>query len=84
MPNGSGGLMPAVYLWRHLLTQGEKGFQTECVSGGMEPFYPPPTDGSAVKHWSDRRVAKHDVITTRAWALSTKWYFAQRSKTARL
>jgi len=75
-PNGSGGFMAALYVWRHMLTEGEKGFKSDCNHGGMEPFYPPPTDGSAVKRWSDQRVDA-DVISTTLGVYQTKWFFAR-------
>ena len=74
-PNGSGGFMAALYVWRHLLTQGEKGL-IDCIHGGFEPFYPPPTDGSPVKTWSDQRVDA-EVITNRFGPYQTKWFFAK-------
>ena len=74
-PNGSGGFMAALYVWRHLLTQGEKGL-IDCIHGGVEPLYPPPTDGSAIKTWSDRRVDA-EVITNRFGPYQTKWFFAK-------
>jgi serine protease Do len=77
-PNGSGGLMAALYVWRHLLTQGEKGL-TDCTHGGMELFYPPPTDGSAVKRWSDQRVETEAVIS-RIGPYQTKWFFAKNDQ----
>jgi serine protease Do len=77
-PNGSGGLMAALYVWRHLLTQGEKGL-TDCTHGGMELFYPPPTDGSAVKRWSDQRVEAEAVIS-RIGPYQTKWFFAKNDQ----
>ncbi len=74
-PNGSGGFMPAMYVWRVLLMEGDKGFPGECVHGGTEPFYPPPTDRSAVKSWSDQRVMA-EVLSTRFGNYMTKWFFS--------
>ncbi len=74
-PKGSGGLMAALYVWRDLLTNGERHLK-DCVHGGMEPFYPPPTDGSAVKNWTDQRVDA-DVITNSHGPYQTKWFFAR-------
>jgi serine protease Do len=74
-PNGSGGLMAALYMWRLVLTQGEKNL-IDCTHGGMEPFYPPPTDGSAVKRWLEQRVDA-EVITNRHGPYQTKWFFAK-------
>ena len=67
--------MAAMYVWRVLLMQGEKGFPAECVHGGIEPFYPPPTDRSAVKSWSDQRVDA-EVLSTRLGNYMTKWFFS--------
>jgi hypothetical protein len=67
--------MAALYVWRHLLTQGEKGL-TDCVHGGTEPIYPPPISGAAVKSWLDQRIDA-DVITNRHGPYQTKWFFAQ-------
>ena len=78
-PNGSGGLLPALYVWRHLLTQGEKGFPSECLHGGTEPFYPPPGDGSAIKQWYDQRVDT-EVLTTVTGLYRTKWHFAKNDQ----
>jgi hypothetical protein len=64
-----------MYVWRVLLMEGEKGFASECVHGGTEPFYPPPTDRSAVKSWSDQRVLA-EVLNTRFGVYMTKWFFA--------
>ena len=75
-PQGSGGIMAALYVWRLFLTQGEKGFPTECNHGGMEPFYPPPADGSTLKHWMDARVDT-EVVTTQFAVYRTKWFFAK-------
>jgi serine protease Do len=74
-PLGSGGLMAALYIWRHLLTQGAKGFPSECYAGGVEPIYPPPTDGSTIKRWQEQRVDA-EVVTTRLGVYQTKWFFS--------
>jgi hypothetical protein len=73
-PAGSGGLMAALYVWRNLLTQGEKDM-IDCVHGGVEPFYPPPTDGAAVASWLAQRVDA-EVITNRHGSYQMKWFFA--------
>ena len=75
-PAGSGGFMAAMYVWRLLLMSGEKGFPAECTHGGMEPIYPPPTDGSAPKSWMDQRVDA-EVINTRFGPYQTKWFFSK-------
>jgi hypothetical protein len=71
-PNGSGGLAAAIYVWRHLLRQ--ETF-SEIAHGGMEPMYPPPTDGSEPKRWADQRVDA-EVINTRFGQFLTKWFFS--------
>ncbi|MBI3824011.1 MAG: trypsin-like peptidase domain-containing protein [Planctomycetes bacterium] len=75
VPRGSGGLAAAIYLWRTMLTAGEKGF-TECVHGGMEPLYPPPGVGIGDKKWMDQRVDA-DVLNTVKGVYHTKWFFAR-------
>ncbi len=74
-PNGSGGLMPALYAWKHLLTKGEAQV-SECLHGGMEPFYPPTVDNAAPKRWSDQRVDA-DVLTSQQGPYRVKWFFAR-------
>jgi hypothetical protein len=73
-PAGSGGLMAALYVWRDLLTHGEKNL-SDCFNGGVEPIYMPPPDGAAVASWMNQRVDA-DVITNRHAAFQTKWFFA--------
>ncbi|MBI1829823.1 MAG: trypsin-like peptidase domain-containing protein [Planctomycetes bacterium] len=75
-PNGSGGLVAALYVWRHLLTEGEKGFPTECNHGGSEPIYPPPPNGVVPNGWMKRHVVAN-VVTTRLANYQCKWFFAQ-------
>jgi S1-C subfamily serine protease len=75
-PAQSGGFMAAMFVWRTLLNQGDKGFPTECIAGGMEPFYPPPTDNSKPKNWMDQRV-NAEVLNTRLGIYQTKWFFSQ-------
>ena len=77
-PNGSGGLMAALSVWRRLLTQGDKGL-SDCIYAGTEPFYPPPSDGSAVKHWNDQRVDAESV-TGRVGPYQTKWFFGLKDQ----
>ncbi|MCI0681273.1 MAG: trypsin-like peptidase domain-containing protein [Gemmataceae bacterium] len=74
MPETSGGLLSAMYLYHRLLTQGVKGF-TEINHGGHEPFYPPPTDGKTPARVAARRVDA-EVLNTRHGPFLTKWFFA--------
>jgi hypothetical protein len=71
-PPDSGGLLLALYQYRQLLTQGEKGFTGEFVHGGVEPFYPPSLIGSPPDY---RKRVMCDVLRTREAGVSTKWYF---------
>ncbi len=75
-PNGSGGFLPALYVWRHLLLEGDKGFTSECHHGGMEPIYMPPTDNSTVKNWLAQRVDA-EVLNARTGIYLTKFFFAK-------
>jgi serine protease Do len=72
LPKGSGGLMPALYVWRNLLIEGADKM-VECNHGGMEPFYPPPPQG---KRWVDQRVDT-DVLNTKFGRYQTKWFFSR-------
>jgi S1-C subfamily serine protease len=65
-PKGSGGLLVALYQWRRLLTQGEKGFEAQYAHGGVEPFYPQGTPDSRVDA---------EVLLTEHGATVCKWYF---------
>ncbi|MBM3993664.1 MAG: trypsin-like serine protease [Planctomycetes bacterium] len=76
-PNGSGGLIAAIYVWRHLLTEGEKGFPSECNHGGSEPIYPPPPQGAAPQGGWMKRAVLANVLTTRLANYQCKWFFAQ-------
>jgi serine protease Do len=73
-PSLSGGFMAALYVWRHLLTQGEA--KMNCTHGGTEPFYPPPADGSAVKNWNAQRIDA-DMINSLFGPFRMKWFFAR-------
>jgi serine protease Do len=78
IPQQSGGLMAAMFVWRHLLTQGEKGF-SECNHGGYEPFYPPPADGRTVERLASLRVDA-EVLNTRLGPFLTKWFFSREEQ----
>ena len=71
-PKDSGGLLLALYQYRQLLTQGEKGFIGEYVHGGVEPFYPPSVVGSPPDY---RKRVMCDVLRTKQAGVSAKWYF---------
>ncbi len=71
-PKDSGGLLLALYQYRQLLTQGEKGFTGEYVHGGVEPFYPPSVVGSPPDY---RKRVMCDVLRTNQAGVAAKWYF---------
>jgi S1-C subfamily serine protease len=73
LPETSGGLLSALYLYQRFLTQGVKGF-TEIHHGGNEPFYPPPTDGKTPPNLASLRVDA-EVLNARHGPFLTKWYF---------
>jgi serine protease Do len=75
-PIGSGGLMMALYHYQRFLAVGQKGFEGEFLHAGLEPFYPPPADGAAVKGLAGQR-QDADVMRTRHGSVSCKWYFAK-------
>jgi S1-C subfamily serine protease len=75
IPQQSGGFMAAMFVLRHFLTQGEKGF-SECIHGGYEPFYPPPADGPAPENLVSLRVDA-EVLNTRFGPFLTKWFFSR-------
>jgi len=74
-PLGSGCLLPALFLYQRLLTQGAKGFEVECDHAGVEPLYPPPVDGKMPTSFKDLRVDA-EVLTTRMGPFLAKWFFA--------
>src|SRR5207244_516438 len=74
-PNGSGGLLAAMYVYDRLLTQGTKGCESECDHGAQEPFYPPRLDGAMPNSLKELRVDA-EVLLTRLGVYQTKWFFA--------
>jgi S1-C subfamily serine protease len=79
-PRGSGGLLAALYQYRRLLTQGEKGFEGGFSHGGHEPLYPPRPDGKQPDSLSELRVDTAVLLTEHA-AMPVKWYFSQTDQT---
>jgi len=73
-PPKSGGLISALYIYRHLLTLGEKGFEGEYAHGGHEPFYPLPEGNATLDPVKDRMMC--EVLRTRHAGMSAKFYFA--------
>jgi S1-C subfamily serine protease len=79
-PTDSGGLLAAMYLYRRLLTRGEKGFERQFDHGGVEPFYVFPKDGKKPESYRDLRVDAEVLIAGHA-AFLTKWYFSVKDQT---
>ncbi len=74
LPQGSGGMLVALYQYRRLLTMGKAGFEGTFDHGGHEPFYPPRERGPAPTELKDLRV-DCEVLRTRHAAFEAKWYF---------
>jgi serine protease Do len=70
-PRGSGGLMVALYHWRRLLVQGEKGFEGHFAHGGVEPYYPLGTPESRVDAL---------VLNTEYAGVAGKWFFSPKDQ----
>jgi S1-C subfamily serine protease len=70
-PKDSGGLLVALYQWRRLLLQAEKGFEGGFTYGGHEPLYP---DGTAASR------ALTEVLNTEHSAVAAKWFFGMNDQ----
>ena len=75
LPEGSGGLLAALYVYRQFLLGDGKGF-SEFAHGGCEPFYPPPASGKTPASLGDLRV-ETEVINSRLGPFLTKWFFSR-------
>ena len=80
-PQGSGGLLAALYQYRRLLTGGRDAFEGGFTHGGHEPFYPPaagpPAEaGEETADPAARRVAC-ETLRTKHGPFETKWFFAE-------
>jgi S1-C subfamily serine protease len=78
-PRASGGLLVALYHWQQLLAVGEKSFTGGFSHGGVEPFYPPPADGTKTDFFKQRVLC--EVLRTEQAGVSAKWYFSQDDQT---
>ena len=78
IPETSGGLLSALYLYRLFLMGGDKNFPSEFFHGGYEPFYPPPVqmDDKAPPSLASLRVDT-EVIVSRLGNFMVKWFFAR-------
>ncbi|HET6572378.1 MAG TPA: trypsin-like peptidase domain-containing protein [Fimbriiglobus sp.] len=77
LPQGSGGLLVALYQYRRLLIEGSKGFEGGFTHGGHDPLYPPRADGSTPEALRDLRV-DCEVLRTRHGAFEAKWSFDRK------
>ncbi len=80
IPQGSGGLLVALYQYRRMLTLGREGFEGGFAHGGTEPVYPPRLDGKEPESLKDLRVDCH-VIRTKHAQFEAKWYFSKNDHT---
>jgi S1-C subfamily serine protease len=78
-PAGSGGLAVALYHYWQFLTIGQKGFEGGFDHGGIEPFYPPPPDGTTLDLKKQR--VDCEVMTTEHGGVQGKWYFSPKDQT---
>jgi S1-C subfamily serine protease len=78
-PQGSGGLLLALFHYRQLLAYGEKGFGGRLTNGGSEPFYLPPPEKDR-PDYKELRV-DCDVLRGEFSGVATKFYFAQKDET---
>jgi S1-C subfamily serine protease len=77
-PEGSGGLLAAMYLYRRLLIEGGAAFK-DFDHGGVEPIFPPAPpaqDGKAPPSLTSRRVDA-EVINTRLGIYYMKLFFSR-------
>jgi len=85
-PQGSGGLLAALYQYRNLLVLRAAGFspnenaQPGFIHGGVDPFYPPAVDGKMPAELASARV-DCEVIRTRKGGMEAKWYFHPKDHT---
>jgi S1-C subfamily serine protease len=75
LPNGSGGMCAALFVWRELMLHGDKAL-SDIVHGGVEPLYPPPGLNVKPKQWNDQRVDA-EVVTSNLSIFRTKWFFSK-------
>jgi S1-C subfamily serine protease len=72
-PNGSGGFLAAMYLYKRLLTEGSTAF-VECNHGGRAPLYPPLAGGKLPASWQDHKVLA-EILHTKFARYTATWYF---------
>jgi hypothetical protein len=72
-PQGSGGFVLALFLYRQMLVYGPKGFTREFHHGGTEPYYPPTGDDKP--DYAKIRVMT-EVLRGKYANIESRWYFA--------
>jgi S1-C subfamily serine protease len=72
-PQGSGGFLAAMFLYRELLQKGDKAFG-DFVHGGEEPYYPPAIDRK--KTLRERKVMG-EAVNAKLGAYTVKLMFQQ-------
>lgn len=77
-PARSGGLITALFHYRHFLVNGENGFEGEYKHGGYEPFYPLPNLGPNPDFMKEMIMT--EVIHTRHAGVSAKWFFSMENQ----
>ena len=75
LPQGSGGMLSALYLYRRLLTQWDAGFEIGFDHAGHEPFYPQPVGSKTVERLKDTRV-DCEVLRGKHGPFEAKFYYA--------
>ncbi len=78
LPQGSGGMLGALYQWRRLLTKWDAGFEGGFDHGGHEPCYPPVPPGKP-DTLAGRRV-DCEVLRTKHGPFEAKWYFDRQTR----
>jgi serine protease Do len=71
-PEGSGGLLAAMYVYRNLLVGGDKGFVQYFVHGGTEPCYPPADERK--KTLRERKLMA-EVVNAKSGPYLVKFFF---------
>ena len=72
LPQGSGGMLAALYQYRRLLTLWDKGFEAGFDHGGHAPLYPPAAKPGGRAR--DRRV-DCEVVHTKHGPFEATWFY---------
>ena len=78
LPQGSGGLLAALYQYRRLVTLWDAGFEGQFAHGGVEPFYALPPPGSPATPAESR--VDCEVLLTRHGSFESRWYFDRTTR----